>query len=140
MPKRSTPLTYYHELSPDLYSATSSTFIGQIYGLLGLQNVADEAEGASSGYPQLSSEYLVAKSPDFVFLADTKCCQQDAASVAARPGWSGMKAVTNGGVVATRRRHRLALGPAHRQLPAHRRSARVTGEMSYPAPASRASA
>lgn len=99
VPKRTTPLTYYHELSPDLYSATSSTFIGQIYGLLGLKNVADEAEGASSGYPQLSAEYLVAKSPDFVFLADTKCCQQDAASVAARPGWSGMAAVKNGGVV-----------------------------------------
>jgi len=99
VPKRSTPLTYYHELSPDLYSATSSTFIGQIYGLLGLKNVADEAEGASSGYPQLSAEYLVAKSPDFVFLADTKCCQQDAASVAARPGWSGLNAVKNGGVV-----------------------------------------
>jgi len=99
VPKRGTPLTYYHELSPDLYSATSSTFIGQIYALLGLQNVADEADSAGSGYPQLSSEYLVAKSPDFVFLADTKCCQQDAASVAARPGWSGMKAVTNGGVV-----------------------------------------
>ena len=99
VPKRSTPLTYYHELGPELYSATSSTFIGQIYALLGLQNVADEADSAGSGYPQLSSEYLVAKSPDFVFLADSKCCKQDAASVAARPGWSGMKAVKNGGVV-----------------------------------------
>ena len=99
VPKRSTPLTYYHELGPELYSATSNTFIGQIYALLGLKNVADEAEGASSGYPQLSSEYLVAQSPDFVFLADSKCCKQDAAAVAARPGWSGMNAVKNGGVV-----------------------------------------
>ena len=99
VPKRATPLSYYHELSPDLYSATSSTFIGQIYALLGLRNVADQAEGASSGYPQLNAEYLVAANPDFVFLADTKCCQQDAATVAARPGWSGMAAVKNGGVV-----------------------------------------
>jgi iron complex transport system substrate-binding protein len=99
VPKRGTPLTYYHELGPELYSATSNTFIGQIYALLGLQNVADEADSAGSGYPQLSSEYLVAKSPDFVFLADSKCCQQDAATVAARPGWSGMKAVKNNGVV-----------------------------------------
>jgi iron complex transport system substrate-binding protein len=99
VPKRATPLTYYHELSPDLYSATSSTFIGQIYGLLGLTNVADKAEGASSGYPQLSAEYLVASNPDFVFLADTKCCQQDATTVAARPGWSSMAAVKNGNVV-----------------------------------------
>jgi iron complex transport system substrate-binding protein len=99
VPKRATPLTYYHELSPDLYSATSSTFIGQIYALLGLSNVADKAEGASSGYPQLNAEYLVAANPDFVFLADTKCCQQDAATVAARPGWAGINAVKNGGVV-----------------------------------------
>jgi iron complex transport system substrate-binding protein len=99
VPKRATPLSYYHELSPDLYSATSSTFIGQIYGLLGLRNVADAAEGAGTGYPQLSAEYLVAANPDFVFLADTKCCQQDATTIAARPGWAGMAAVKNGGVV-----------------------------------------
>jgi iron complex transport system substrate-binding protein len=99
LPKRSTPLTYYHELSPDLYSATSSTFIGQVYGLLGLKNIADAADSAGSGYPQLNAEYLIASNPDFVFLADTKCCQQDAASVAARPGWANINAVKNGGVV-----------------------------------------
>jgi iron complex transport system substrate-binding protein len=99
VPKRATPLTYYHELSPDLYSATSSTFIGQIYGLLGLKNIADAANGASSGYPQLNAEYLIASNPDFIFLADTKCCQQDTATVAARPGWANINAVKNGGVV-----------------------------------------
>jgi iron complex transport system substrate-binding protein len=100
VPKRATPLTYYHELSPDLYSATSTTFIGQIYSLLGLKNVADAADSAGTGYPQLNAEYLVAANPDFVFLADTKCCQQDAATVAARPGWSDMNAVKNGQVVS----------------------------------------
>ncbi|MDX6539968.1 MAG: cobalamin transport system substrate-binding protein [Gaiellales bacterium] len=99
VPPRATPRTYYHELSPDLYSATSSTFIGQIYGLLGLKNIADAADSAGSGYPQLNAEYLISSNPDFVFLADTKCCQQDAATVAARPGWSGINAVKNGGVV-----------------------------------------
>ena len=99
VPKRATPLTYYHELSPDLYSATSTTFIGQIYSLLGLKNVADAADSAGTGYPQLNAEYLVAANPDFVFLADTKCCQQTAATVAARPGWADMNAVKNGQVV-----------------------------------------
>jgi iron complex transport system substrate-binding protein len=99
VPKRATPLTYYHELSPDLYSATSTTFIGQIYGLLGLKNVADAADSGGSGYPQLNAEYLVAANPDFVFLADTKCCQQTPETVAARPGWSAMNAVKNGQVV-----------------------------------------
>jgi iron complex transport system substrate-binding protein len=99
VPARATPRTYYHELSPDLYSATSSTFIGQIYGLLGLKDIADAADSAGTGYPQLNAEYLIAANPDFVFLADTKCCQQDAATVAARPGWANINAVKNGEVV-----------------------------------------
>jgi iron complex transport system substrate-binding protein len=37
--------------------------------------------------------------PDLILLADTECCQQDAASVAARDGWGGMKAVANGTVI-----------------------------------------
>ena len=99
VPKRATPLTYYHELSPDLYSATSTTFIGQLYGLLGLKNIADAADSGGTGYPQLNAEYLIAANPDFVFLADTRCCHQNATTVAARPGWSDMKAVKKGQVV-----------------------------------------
>lgn len=41
VPKRAMPLTYYHELDNTLYSATSKTFIGQLYSLAGLRNVAD---------------------------------------------------------------------------------------------------
>ena len=99
LPARTTPLTYYHELDPTFYSVTSSTFIGKIYGLFGLKNIADDAQGADSGYPQLSSEAIVAKNPSLIFLADTKCCQINAAAVAARPGWSNVAAVQNGGVV-----------------------------------------
>jgi iron complex transport system substrate-binding protein len=93
------PLFVYHELSPDGYSATSKTFIGRVYGLFGLRNVADKADSAGSGYPQLSAEYLVAADPDLIVLADTVCCEQTADSVAARPGWDGIAAVRNGAVV-----------------------------------------
>jgi hypothetical protein len=41
----------------------------------------------------------VAADPDLILLADTKCCGQDAASVAKRPGWSNLTAVQDGGVV-----------------------------------------
>lgn len=98
-PKPATPLTYYHELSQDYYSANSHTFAGQVYGLFGLVNVADSAP-STSGYPQLSAEALVKADPNLVFLADTKCCRQDAAAVAARPGWAAISAVKNGNVVA----------------------------------------
>jgi len=94
------PLIYYHELAQTYYTATSSTFIGQIYGLLGLRNIADEAKGAASGYPQLSAEYIIKADPDVIFLADTKCCGQSAATVAKRPGWDQIAAVKDGAVVS----------------------------------------
>ncbi len=92
--------TYYHELDPTLYSVTSSTFVGEIYGLLGLVDIADAADPDGYGYPQLSAEYIIEQDPDFIFLADTKCCGQDAETVAARPGWAGLTAVQEGRVVA----------------------------------------
>jgi iron complex transport system substrate-binding protein len=94
------PLTYYHELDKNLYTATSKTFIGQLYGLLGMENIADAADKEASGYPQLSAEYVVKADPDLIFLADTKCCGQSARTVAARDGWDQLTAVRSGGVVA----------------------------------------
>jgi iron complex transport system substrate-binding protein len=93
-------LTVYHELTPDYYSATSRTFIGRIYTLFGLRNIADAAPGSASGYPQLSGEYIVAANPSLIVLADSKCCGQTAATVAARPGWSSIAAVRNRAIVA----------------------------------------
>ena len=92
-------MTYYYELDDTYYSATSDTFIGAVLGELGLKNIADQAKGASSGYPQLSAEYIVQANPDLILLADTKCCGQDAEKVAKRPGWSDLTAVKDGGVV-----------------------------------------
>jgi iron complex transport system substrate-binding protein len=93
------PLTYYHELDKNLYTATSSTFIGQLYKQLGMENVADAADKEGTGYPQLSAEYVVKADPDLIFLADTKCCGQSAKTVAARDGWEQLTAVRSGGVV-----------------------------------------
>lgn len=99
LPKRTTPLRYYHELDDTLYTVTSKTFVGAVYQLLGLTNVADAADRDGSGYPQLSAEYLVKADPDMIFLADTKCCGQSARTVGARTGWSGLAAVRKGNVV-----------------------------------------
>jgi iron complex transport system substrate-binding protein len=101
VPERAQPLTYYHELDDTLYSVTSDSFIGELYGLAGLENVADRADpdGQSGGYPQLSAEYLVDADPDLIFLADTKCCDQTAATFAARPGFADLQAVAAGQVV-----------------------------------------
>lgn len=93
-------VTYFHELDNTLYTATSSTFFGQIYGLFGLENIADPADedGSALGYPQLSSEYVVSADPDIIFLADT-LYGESSETVSARPGWGVLAAVQNGNVV-----------------------------------------
>jgi iron complex transport system substrate-binding protein len=99
VPRRSPAPAVYYELDQTLYSATSSTFIGQLVKLLGAADIADAADKTGSGYPQLSDEYVVKADPDVIFLADTRCCQQTPATVAARPGWSGVSAVRTAEVV-----------------------------------------
>jgi iron complex transport system substrate-binding protein len=85
-------LSLYHELTTDYFSATSKTFIGQIYKLFGLRNIADAA-GRGTDYPQLSAEYIVESNPRLIFLADSRCCGQNRETVARRPGWQSIAAV-----------------------------------------------
>ncbi len=99
VPRPTKQLKVYHELDDTYYSATSATFIGQVYELLGLKNIADGATAVAPDYPQLSAEYIVSSSPDLIVLADTKCCHQDMSTVAARPGWSSIAAVKSSQVV-----------------------------------------
>ena len=87
-------LTYFHELGPDLFSVSGDTFIGQVYSLFGLENIADAA-GEGDQYPQLSSEYVVSADPDLVFIGDNECCGITADDVAGRPGWESVDAVEN---------------------------------------------
>lgn len=96
-------LTYYWEVSANpFFSATSSTFIGQVVGLFGLKNIADKASKPSDGgYPQLSQEYIVTSKPRIIFLADNEATDggQSVAIVTKRPGWSGIPAVQRGEVI-----------------------------------------
>jgi iron complex transport system substrate-binding protein len=98
-PARTPPLTYYYELDPTFYSVTSKTFIGSLFASVGLVNIADASSGGNA-YPQLSAEVIVDADPDLIFLADSNCCGQSAATVAARAGWGGITALRTGGVVA----------------------------------------
>ncbi|HEY1989928.1 MAG TPA: ABC transporter substrate-binding protein [Acidimicrobiales bacterium] len=100
-PKPTGSESYYYELDQTYFTATSSTFIGNVFSLLGLKNIADaSADAASSGgYPQLNAEYILKANPTYIFLADTICCAQNAATVGARPGWSTLSAVTNHRIV-----------------------------------------
>jgi len=98
VPERASSPTYYYELDPTLYSLTSGTFVGGLLSLLGLENIADAADDGT-GYPQLSPEYVLSADPDFILLADTRCCEQSVSTVAERPGWGILQAVAGGRVV-----------------------------------------
>lgn len=86
-------LTYYDEISapPYDYAASSRSFIGQLFGVLGLRNITT----ASSGFPELSDEYIVKASPKLIFLSDNEPNDGDVtiASVVHRTGWSSISAV-----------------------------------------------
>jgi len=92
VPEAVRPFTYYHELDSTFYSIGSDTFLGSIYGSLGLVSIADAAGG---GYPQLSAEFIVSADPDFIFLGDGETPQ----TVSGRPGWADLQAVTAGHVI-----------------------------------------
>jgi iron complex transport system substrate-binding protein len=90
-------LSFYHEVDSTLYSASSASFIGQVYALLGMENIADEADPDGLGFPQLASEYVVSADPDLIFLADSSMGVTPE-SLADRPGWAEMTAVQGGAV------------------------------------------
>lgn len=98
-PVMAEPASFYHELDPTLYSVTSNTFIGQVYALFGLVNLADGVEEGND-YPQLNAEFIIEANPDLIFLADSKCCGETPETVAARDGWDATSAVINGNVIA----------------------------------------
>ena len=98
-PLPESPVRVYHELDDNFYSATSSTFIGQMYELLGMTNVADvkDADGSNFGYPQLSPEYLIEVDPQMIVITDQVGYGPD--EVAARPGWGILSAIKSGTIV-----------------------------------------
>ncbi len=91
-------LTVYHEVDNTLFSASSATFLGDIYRRLGMSNIADAVpDEFGSGYVQLSEEYLFSEDPDLIFLGDAGF-GESLESVTARPGWGSLTAVQNGAV------------------------------------------
>ena len=86
----------YHEVDQTYYSVTSGTFIGSIYTMFGLKNIADAAGNTAGGYPKLSAEFVVKAAPDVIVLADSQCCGQSITTLAKRPAFAEVPAVKNG--------------------------------------------
>lgn len=96
VPERPEPLTYFHDLG-ELYTVTSETFIGEVYDLAGLENVADgqtDGDAKDDGYLQLSSEVLVSADPDVVFVGEGST-----EAFVSRPGFAQLSAVEDDRIV-----------------------------------------
>lgn len=91
-------ITYYHETDPfSFYTPNSASFIGQVYELLGMVNIADAApDEFGSGYPQLSPEFIIESDPDVIFLGGGEGTTPE--SIFDRDGWASMSAVAAGRV------------------------------------------
>ncbi|MCY4455014.1 MAG: ABC transporter substrate-binding protein [Chloroflexi bacterium] len=81
----------FFELTADLYTVGPDTFVGNLLTLAKAQNVAT---GASSPFPQLTAEAIIAADPEVVLLADG-AWGESLETVCARPGWDAISACVN---------------------------------------------
>ncbi len=96
LPEQDTPLTVFHEIDETFYTATSNTFIGQVYAAMGMENIADTHDDGT-GYPIIDGETIIAADPDVIVY--TSQAPYDAAAIAARPGWDSISAVANDRII-----------------------------------------
>jgi iron complex transport system substrate-binding protein len=81
----------FHEVDNQLYTVAPSSFVGSLYTVLKVQNIA---AGAVDAYPQLSQEAIIEADPEVIVLADV-ASGESPETVKARPGWGGISAVKN---------------------------------------------
>lgn len=79
----------FFELTPDLYTVAPESFVGAVLIRLKAQNIA---EGATSQFPQLSNEAVLAADPEAIFLTDAEF-GESVETLKARPGWDAITAV-----------------------------------------------
>jgi len=93
-----TPLSVYHEIgyTYGIYSVNENSFIGEIYNLLGVDNIANTLEDPyGSGYPVLEEEQVLASDPDLIVIGHSDYLNKD---LSTRQGWENIKAVANDNV------------------------------------------
>jgi iron complex transport system substrate-binding protein len=96
-PETDQTISVYHELDGELYTAGSTSFIGQIYEMAGLDNIAAAIPG-DNPYPQISAEEIVTANPQWIFLAYGG--EDAVAAVRSRSAWDQITAVREDQVVS----------------------------------------
>lgn len=83
----------YHELDEMHFTVGPDSFVGDLYNLLGAENIAEGAEGE---YPQLSEEIILEEDPEVIILPDDPDAEGvTPEDVRERDGWEDIDAVEN---------------------------------------------
>ena len=88
----------FHEIgfTYGIYTINENSFIGEIYNLLGIKNVANQKEGPfGSGYPEFSEEEVIISNPNLIVVGHSDYLNKD---LSTRNGWEEITAVQSGSV------------------------------------------
>ena len=88
----------FHEIgfTYGIYTINENSFIGQIYNLLGIENVANLKEDPfGSGYPEFSEEEVIILNPNLIVVGHSDYLNKDFST---RNGWEEITAVQSGSV------------------------------------------
>lgn len=91
-----TRVSVFVELDPTPFSVGPESYIGVLLDLAGGENIMPAELG---DWPQVEPEFVIQADPAVILLLDAPH-GENAESVAARPGWSRLQAVMDGGVLA----------------------------------------
>ena len=86
-------ITVFHEIgfTYGIYTVNENSFIGEIYNLLGINNVANLKEDPfGSGYPEFSEEEVLASNPNLIVVGHSDYLNKD---LSTRVGWGNITAV-----------------------------------------------
>jgi iron complex transport system substrate-binding protein len=89
LPEADAPPKVFHEVDNLLYTAGPGSFVGDLYEILKVENIA---EATGEPFPQMTQEAIIEAAPDVIVLADEEA-GESAETVSARPGWDAIPAV-----------------------------------------------
>ncbi len=92
VPEQARGWRVYYEVDSAPYAAGESSFIGHLLTQLGLVNIVPAGLGP---FPKLNPEFVVRADPQLIMVSE-----RSAASLPARPGWSGIRALRDRRVCA----------------------------------------
>ena len=91
-------ITVFHEIgfTYGIYTVNENSFIGEIYNLLGVENIANLKEDPfGSGYPEYSEEEVINLNPNLIVVGHSDYLNKD---LSTRIGWQEIRAIQNDNV------------------------------------------